>query len=62
MRAPTAPVVSSVNVPTIPLAVAQAMIPWPRPPSPTALTASLLQGATSVAEVRDIRYIPFSVC
>jgi hypothetical protein len=34
------PVVSSVNVPTIPLAVAQAMNPAPRPPSPTARAAT----------------------
>ncbi|KAL4076379.1 hypothetical protein J3A83DRAFT_4370556 [Scleroderma citrinum] len=33
------PVVSSVNIPTIPLAVAQAMNPAPRPPSPTARDA-----------------------
>ena len=32
--------VSSVNVPTIPLAVAQAMNPAPRPPSPTARAAT----------------------
>ncbi|KAF8318115.1 hypothetical protein DL93DRAFT_2076079 [Clavulina sp. PMI_390] len=31
----TKPVMSSVNIPTIPLAVAQAMSPAPRPPSPT---------------------------
>ena len=36
----TEPVVSSVNVPTIPLAVAQAMNPAPRPPSPTAREAT----------------------
>ncbi|KAF8261196.1 hypothetical protein EI94DRAFT_1833440 [Lactarius quietus] len=36
----TKPVVSSVNVPTIPLAVAQAMNPAPRPPSPTARAAT----------------------
>jgi hypothetical protein len=36
----TEPVVSSVNVPTIPLAVAQAMNPAPRPPSPTARAAT----------------------
>lgn len=40
MSAPTEPVVSSVNVPTIPLAVAQAMNPAPRPPSPTARAAT----------------------
>ena len=32
-------VVSSVNIPTIPLSVAQAMDPAPRPPSPTARDA-----------------------
>lgn len=36
----TKPVVSSVNVPTIPLAVAQAMNPAPRPPSPNARAAT----------------------
>ncbi len=40
MSALTGPVVSSVNVPTIPLAVAQAMNPAPRPPSPTARAAT----------------------
>ncbi len=40
MSAFTEPVVSSVNVPTIPLAVAQAMNPAPRPPSPTARAAT----------------------
>ncbi|KAI6152418.1 hypothetical protein BKA82DRAFT_4111061 [Pisolithus tinctorius] len=35
----TKPVVSSVNIPTIPLTVAQAMNPAPRPPSPTARDA-----------------------
>ncbi|KAF8138820.1 hypothetical protein EV363DRAFT_1580521 [Boletus edulis] len=34
------PVVSSVNIPTIPLTVAQAMNPAPRPPSPTARAAT----------------------
>ena len=36
----TEPVVSSVNIPTIPLTVAQAMNPAPRPPSPTARAAT----------------------
>ena len=40
MSALTGPVVSSVNVPTIPLAVAQAMNPAPRPPSPSARAAT----------------------
>jgi hypothetical protein len=40
MSALTEPVVSSVNVPTIPLTVAQAMNPAPRPPSPTARAAT----------------------
>jgi len=40
MRVHAEPVVSSVNVPTIPLAVAQAMNPAPRPPSPTARAAT----------------------
>ncbi|KAI6042846.1 hypothetical protein EDC04DRAFT_3138901 [Pisolithus marmoratus] len=35
----TKPVVSSVNIPTIPLTVAQAMNPAPRPPSPTSRDA-----------------------
>ncbi|EIW76259.1 hypothetical protein CONPUDRAFT_139675 [Coniophora puteana RWD-64-598 SS2] len=34
------PVVSSVNIPTIPLAVAQTMNPAPRPPSPSARAAT----------------------
>jgi hypothetical protein len=34
------PVISSVNIPTIPLAVAQTMNPAPRPPSPTARDAT----------------------
>ena len=34
------PVVSSSNIPTIPLTVAQAMNPAPRPPSPTARDAT----------------------
>jgi hypothetical protein len=37
---PTEPVVSSVNIPTIPLTVAQAMNPAPRPPSPSARDAT----------------------
>ncbi|KAF9445830.1 hypothetical protein P691DRAFT_244057 [Macrolepiota fuliginosa MF-IS2] len=36
----TKPVVSSCNIPTIPLTVAQAMNPAPRPPSPTARAAT----------------------
>jgi len=36
----TKPVVSSCNIPTIPLVVAQAMNPAPRPPSPTARAAT----------------------
>ncbi|KAI3611756.1 hypothetical protein WG66_007675 [Moniliophthora roreri] len=36
----TRPVVSSCNIPTIPLMVAQAMNPSPRPPSPTARDAT----------------------
>ncbi|KAG7097532.1 hypothetical protein E1B28_004874 [Marasmius oreades] len=36
----TRPVVSSCNIPTIPLTVAQAMNPAPRPPSPTARAAT----------------------
>ncbi|EAU82730.2 hypothetical protein CC1G_10635 [Coprinopsis cinerea okayama7 len=36
----TKPVVSSCNIPTIPLVVAQAMNPAPRPPSPTARDAT----------------------
>jgi hypothetical protein len=34
------PVISSCNIPTIPLVVAQAMNPAPRPPSPTARDAT----------------------
>jgi hypothetical protein len=40
MYARVEPVVSSVNVPTIPLSVAQAMNPAPRPPSPNARAAT----------------------
>jgi hypothetical protein len=40
LRAHAEPVVSSVNVPTIPLVVAQAMNPAPRPPSPNARAAT----------------------
>ncbi|KAF8900318.1 hypothetical protein CPB85DRAFT_1439599 [Mucidula mucida] len=36
----TQPVISSCNIPTIPLMVAQAMNPAPRPPSPTAREAT----------------------
>ncbi|OCH94505.1 hypothetical protein OBBRIDRAFT_747510 [Obba rivulosa] len=36
----SSPVVSSCNIPTIPLTVAQAMNPAPRPPSPTARDAT----------------------
>ncbi|TDL30064.1 hypothetical protein BD410DRAFT_759246 [Rickenella mellea] len=36
----TKPVISSCNIPTIPLAVAQTMNPAPRPPSPTARDAT----------------------
>ncbi|KAJ4464131.1 hypothetical protein C8J55DRAFT_538919 [Lentinula edodes] len=36
----TKPVISSVNIPTIPLMVAQAMNPAPHPPSPTARDAT----------------------
>ncbi|KAG5635290.1 hypothetical protein H0H81_011818 [Sphagnurus paluster] len=36
----TKPVISSCNIPTIPLTVAQAMSPAPRPPSPTARDAT----------------------
>lgn len=36
----TEAVVSSCNIPTIPLTVAQAMSPAPRPPSPTARAAT----------------------
>ena len=39
-RNPIGPVVSSCNIPTIPLMVAQAMNPAPRPPSPTARDAT----------------------
>ena len=40
IRKPLEPVVSSCNIPTIPLVVAQAMNPAPRPPSPTARDAT----------------------
>lgn len=43
-RCPSAPVTSSCNIKTIPLSVAQAMNPPPRPPSPT--SASRVQKAS----------------
>lgn len=54
------PVVSSVNIPTIPLAVAQAMNPAPRPPSPTARDAmqkALRRENTNQLSTRDARVL-----
>ncbi|EIN11034.1 hypothetical protein PUNSTDRAFT_142897 [Punctularia strigosozonata HHB-11173 SS5] len=54
------PVVSSVNIPTIPLAVAQTMNPAPRPPSPTARDATqkaLRRENTNQLSSRDARVL-----
>ncbi|KAI0043502.1 hypothetical protein FA95DRAFT_1524163, partial [Auriscalpium vulgare] len=56
----TKPVVSSVNIPTIPLAVAQAMNPAPRPPSPTARAATqkaLRRENTNQLSTRDAQIL-----
>ncbi|KAJ7651638.1 hypothetical protein DFH06DRAFT_1282850 [Mycena polygramma] len=54
------PVVSSCNIPTIPLMVAQAMNPAPRPPSPTARAATqraLRRENTDQPSTRDARVL-----
>ncbi|KAF8215872.1 hypothetical protein K438DRAFT_1914754 [Mycena galopus ATCC 62051] len=54
------PVVSSVNIPTIPLIVAQAMNPAPRPPSPTARAATqraMRRENTDQPSTRDARVL-----
>ncbi|KAG6864282.1 hypothetical protein C0991_010835 [Blastosporella zonata] len=54
------PVISSCNIPTIPLMVAQAMNPAPRPPSPTARAATqkaLRRENTSQLSTRDARVL-----
>ncbi|KAF7302766.1 hypothetical protein HMN09_00911700 [Mycena chlorophos] len=54
------PVVSSVNIPTIPLLVAQAMNPAPRPPSPTARAATqraMRRENTDQPSTRDARVL-----
>ncbi|KAI0027993.1 hypothetical protein K488DRAFT_59864 [Vararia minispora EC-137] len=56
----TRPVISSVNIPTIPLAVAQAMNPAPRPPSPTARAATqkaLRRENTNQLSTRDAQVL-----
>ncbi|KAF9534654.1 hypothetical protein CPB83DRAFT_802726 [Crepidotus variabilis] len=56
----TKPVVSSCNIPTIPLVVAQAMNPAPRPPSPGAREATqkaMLRRDTSQLSSRDARVL-----
>lgn len=60
----TEPVVSSCNIPTIPLTVAQAMNPAPRPPSPSARAATQKAHRTKDMEtletigVRNINEVP----
>ncbi|KAG6810375.1 hypothetical protein H0H92_012109 [Tricholoma furcatifolium] len=54
------PVISSCNIPTIPLMVAQAMNPAPRPPSPTARAATqkaLRRENTNQLSTRDARIL-----
>lgn len=54
------PVMSSCNIPTIPLIVAQAMNPAPRPPSPTARAATqkaLRRENTGQLSSRDARVL-----
>ncbi|KAG6914452.1 hypothetical protein DXG01_017185 [Tephrocybe rancida] len=54
------PVISSCNIPTIPLRVAQAMNPAPRPPSPTARAATqkaLRRENTNRRSARDARVL-----
>jgi len=54
------PVVSSCNIPTIPLVVAQAMNPAPRPPSPSAREATqraLRRENTEQLSTRDTRIL-----
>ncbi|KAG6829037.1 hypothetical protein H0H87_012807 [Tephrocybe sp. NHM501043] len=56
----TKPVISSCNIPTIPLMVAQAMNPAPRPPSPTARAATqkaLRREDTNSLSTRDARVL-----
>jgi hypothetical protein len=56
----TEAVISSVNIPTIPLSVAQAMSPAPRPPSPTARDATqraLRRENTSQLSSRDAQVL-----
>lgn len=56
----TKPVISSCNIPTIPLTVAQAMNPAPRPPSPTARDATqraLRRENTNQLSSRDARIL-----
>ena len=54
------PVISSANIPTIPLTVAQAMNPAPRPPSPTqrdAVQRAMRAGAPIELSSRDARVL-----
>ncbi|KAI0313112.1 hypothetical protein OF83DRAFT_1249533 [Amylostereum chailletii] len=56
----TKPVISSVNIPTIPLTVAQAMNPAPRPPSPSARAATqkaLRRENTNQLSTRDAQIL-----
>ncbi|KAF8632449.1 hypothetical protein AX15_001885 [Amanita polypyramis BW_CC] len=55
------PVISSCNIPTIPLTVAQAMNPAPRPPSPSARAATQKAHRSKDLEslgVRDLNEVP----
>ena len=55
------PVVSSCNIPTIPLTVAQAMNPAPRPPSPSARAATQRAHRSKNLEslgVKDLNEVP----
>ncbi|KAG5716742.1 Protein pob1 [Termitomyces sp. T112] len=56
----TKPVISSCNIPTIPLMVAQAMNPAPRPPSPSARAATqkaMRRENTNQLSTRDARVL-----
>ncbi|KAF8626727.1 hypothetical protein AX17_006493 [Amanita inopinata Kibby_2008] len=53
----TKPVISSCNIPTIPLTVAQAMNPAPRPPSPSARAATQKAHRTKDLETLGVKDI-----
>ena len=61
MNASIEPVISSCNIPTIPLTVAQAMNPAPRPPSPSARAATQKAHRNKDLEtlgVKDLNEVP----